>query len=266
MENVGADEFGRSGFAVPFVEAEIARSVAGAGDDVVGVADAGEVADAEAAEVELDHVAELGARAALNKLIGIEERDEEAFAGGDGIAESDEEAAVWTRAEAFDVEAAFGFGREERAGSEAKFFEARVFEEVGEEAIVRAADGANVTAIGGGDLRREETLAGGGGLGVFVSAMGTDPVDAIANEGGAFEVGFGSFFLFAAGREKASEVGAFDGERFAAFVNPEGVAFVIGGDEMIFVESDGGGGVAHFPIGLGILKFGAGYRTEERRD
>src|SRR5688572_14240796 len=111
-----------------------------AGDDVVRAVLLHQIADAIAAEIELDGRTELRARSLAGDQFGrVQERDEQRFFAGDRIAKSDEKRAVRSRTEAFDVERALIFGSQLRGGMQSELFQLRIEGEIAQEAGVEFA-------------------------------------------------------------------------------------------------------------------------------
>jgi len=263
VEDVG--DFGRlgAGIAVPAVEVETGFIVAGAGDEEKAFMAGGifQAAQAAAVEVPEEGRSKLGGGLLFDDLLEVLEGDDQGLkaagfgVGDEGVAEADVEGGmVGGGGEGLDVETVFLGGQ---------FFE--LF--FGEVEAVKLGGAVETQRLEGGGLEHgldeggaggaggsdgpgaviglvvggEETVAVGTGFAVQVAAVGGNPVNPGADAGGAFDIGFGEFF---GGAEVRGQVKLGQGEGVVLErVEAEGIVFVVGDQEAVGIEGDGGGGV-----------------------
>jgi len=197
--------------------------------------------DSSMAEVEEDGFAE-GEGLAGDDFGGVIDGDEEGHASGLGVAEAEEETSVREGGEAFDVQGVARFWRERGGAAQVEGREARVGEEVADEAGGRRTDGLDGRDGGvGEDAGGEEAVAAGAEEALPVPAMGGDPEDRIAGAGGGLDVDLGVRGV------DAEESGQVEGPgRHSPFirVDAEDVVLVIGDDGVVGAEGEDSGGVA----------------------
>jgi hypothetical protein len=259
----GADDGRRGGrIAGPTGQGEVGLFVVAACGDPEALV-GGEVfhaAKAATAHIPEERSIETGGPA-VEDLVGIGQGDDQGhgFAGlrvtRAGIAETDVDGfAVGRGGQGLDVEAfVFGgelflllFGElfvEAGGGLEAEGFCGRMGQELLDEGRAGPADRGEGGFAGlDGEIGREEAVAAGAHFAILVAAVGGDPVDAAANAGGAFDVGFG---IGGVGLEVVGQVEGRNRQAgTGAVIDPQDVVFVVGLDKEGLGQGNGGGGVA----------------------
>src|SRR5260221_828339 len=218
----------------PLKEPRFSLRIKSACHDDVSVLPVTEVADAQPAQVQEDGIAELSPLA-VEKVVGIEQGNNQGLAARDGVAEPDQDMLVRSRAKRFDIQSARQHGGECAVGAQFELFEPPFSRQIHKQILVRLAYGRQ-TLLCFVPARGKEVMPAAPVLALMISPVGRNPKNPIPEPRSPLQI---SLRPFALDSQEEGQIEAANGQSsFLRAVNPNRVVLIVGDRKQILVSCD----------------------------
>lgn len=233
----------RGGATCPTIETAVGFAVCWAGNQIVALIGRPHATQAQTAEIKLHR------RGQPRVLTGhdfgrVQERHAQRPPLAYRIAEANEQSAIGRVCERFDVQTARRFGGTSRCCGEIVRSQSRFLEQVRQQVCVSTSHGFEIhvrsVAL---QFKREKPMPPGSRIACRVPAMRGDPINAVANAGGCFEIALRRFLRSEQKRSQVKRSYWLAG--LVEPVEPQDIVLVAGGSEQVPLQLHRRRGVAH---------------------